>query len=86
MPFVMGDGKTIQSCADVTIEALIAAIATLLEAGERPPSPAMARKRDRQVNVRVTADEKMRLEEIAQREGFRSLSDFMRNAALNQTS
>lgn len=86
MPFVMGDGKTIQSCAKRTIEALVAAIATLLEAGERPPSPATAGKRDRQVNVRVTADEKMRLQEVAQREGFRSVSDFMRTAALNRAS
>jgi len=84
MPFVMGDGKTIQSCAQETIKALIAAVATLLESGERPPSPATAGKRDRQVNVRVTADEKMRLEEVAQREGFRSVSDFMRTAALNR--
>lgn len=82
MPYVMADGKSIQNCAEQTIEALTSAIATLLEAGERPPSAAAAGKRDRQVNVRVTADEKMRLEELAQREGFRSTSDFMRAAAL----
>ncbi len=86
MPFVMGDGQTIQSCAEQTIDALVAAIATMLEAGERPPSPATAGKRDRQVNVRMTADEKMRLEEVAQREGFRSVSDFIRAAALNRAS
>lgn len=86
MPFVMGDGKTIQTCAEQTVEALVAAIATLLESGKQPPSAASAGKRDRQVNVRMTADEKMRLEETAQREGFRSVSDFIRTAALSRAS
>lgn len=86
MPFVMGDGKTIHAAAEQTIEALIAAIATLLESGEKPPTAATAGKRDRQINVRMTADEKMRLEEVAQREGFRSVSDFIRMAALGRAS
>lgn len=86
MPFVMGDGKTIQTCAEQTIDALVTAIATLLESGEQPPSAASAGKRDRQVNVRMTADEKMRLEEVAQREGFRSVSDFIRAAAMSRAS
>ncbi|MCH7791211.1 MAG: ribbon-helix-helix protein, CopG family [Planctomycetes bacterium] len=34
----------------------------------------------------MTADEKMRLEETAQREGFRSVSDFIRTAALSRAS
>ena len=86
MPYVMADGATIEDCATSTAEALIGAIATLLEAGERPPSPASKGKRERQINVRLTAEEKVRLEEAARREGFRSISDFIRTTALNRAS
>ena len=32
----------------------------------------------------MTADEKFRLEQAARREGFRSVSDFIRTAAMNR--
>lgn len=82
LPYVMGDGKTIESCVASVLEATTLAVATLLEQGERPPTPAAEAKRDRQVNIRLTADEKGRLEEAARAEGFRSISDYIRHAAL----
>ncbi len=83
MPYAMGDGETIEACIRETMDATIAAIATMLEQGQRPPTPASAAKRDRQVNIRMTADEKERLEEAARQAGFRSISDFLRTAGLD---
>jgi len=84
MPFVMADGPTIDVCAANTIEATTMAVATMLEQGERPPTPAKDAKRDRQLNIRLTADEKERLEAAAQQAGFRSVSDFLRTAGLDR--
>ena len=82
MPGVMADGKTLEECADNATEALVSAVATVIEAGERPPSPASDHRRDVQLNIRLTPDERQRLEEAARREGFRSISDFVRTSAL----
>lgn len=82
MPYVMADGKTTAACAEATREALTAAVATMLENGQEPPAPASDNKRGEQVNVRLTAMEKMRLEEASRRQGFRGLSDYIRNKAL----
>lgn len=82
MPLVMADGESIEACANATLEATTAAIATLLEQGERPPAPARHGKRDQQVNIRLTGEERMRLEEAARRDGFRSLSDYLRASGL----
>ncbi len=84
MPLVMGDGKTPDQCVAQVLEASAAAIATMLEAGQRPPSPSRNLKRDQQLNVRLTADEKLHLEEAARLAGFRSISDFVRAAALER--
>jgi predicted RNase H-like HicB family nuclease len=86
MPLVMGDGRNIQACAKAVLEATTAAIATLLETGERPPAPARELRRDQQVNIRLSAEEKVRLEATAQREGYRSMSDYVRAAALRQSA
>ncbi|KAA0212955.1 MAG: ribbon-helix-helix protein, CopG family [Cyanobacteria bacterium CYA] len=56
----------------------------MLELGQQPPAPAREGKRDQQVNIRLTSEEKMRLEEASRREGFRSLSDFLRASGLNR--
>ena len=84
LPYVMADGDTIEACVSETIEATIAAVAAMLEQDERPPTPASAAKRDRQVNIRLTADEKERLEEAARVAGFRSISDYLRTAGLDR--
>lgn len=86
LPLVMGGGRTIQACVRSVLEATAAAIATTLEHGGTPPAAAREGKRDQQLNIRLTAEEKGALEHAAQREGYRSVSDFIRAAALNRTS
>ncbi|MCZ6837427.1 MAG: type II toxin-antitoxin system HicB family antitoxin [Planctomycetota bacterium] len=84
MPMVMADGSTIARCAASTLEALTLAVATMLEQGESPPQPATSEKRSAQINIRVTAEEKLRLEEAAQRLGYRGISDYVRAAAMKE--
>lgn len=84
LPTVMGDGKTVEQCVKSTREALVATVAYMLEKGERPPAPASDATRSVQLNIRLTASEKSILEQAAQRNGFRGLSDYVRHAALSQ--
>ncbi|MEM1353358.1 MAG: hypothetical protein AAGC44_02195 [Planctomycetota bacterium] len=84
MPFVMADGPTPERCMTEVLEATIAAVAYILEEGEVPPQAASAEKRSAQVNIRLTAQEKFRLEHAARQAGFRGLSDFVRYAALDK--
>jgi predicted RNase H-like HicB family nuclease len=82
MPNVMNDGATPDECVKATREILTTAIAYLLETGQAPPAPASERKRTEQINVRLTSEEKLMLEEAARSKGFRGLSDFVRSASL----
>ena len=82
LPHVFGDGSTPAACIDSTRGALAAAVAYLLEQGQAPPMPAKQGKRTTQVNVRLTAEEKVILEGTARRKGFEGLSDFLRAAAM----
>jgi predicted RNase H-like HicB family nuclease len=84
MPFAASDGPTLQECATNTLEATASGIAAMLEDGETPPAPANDGKRDQQLNIRLTARERLLLEGLAAREGFRSVSDFVRSAALRR--
>ncbi len=81
-PEAMGDGKTERACVRATRQALTVAIATMLEAGQTPPSSARQGHRSAQVNVRLTPEEKAVLESKAKARGFRGLSDFIRTTAL----
>lgn len=81
MPLVMADGASPQVCYDQVREAAVGAIATMLELGQIPPAAA-DQKRTLQINVRVTEDERMRLEDAARKHGFRGVSDFVRTTAL----
>lgn len=82
LPGAMGDGKTPDKCVAATREAMISAVASMLEEGERPPAPASSGLRAMQVNVRLTAEEKALLESAAHNRGFNGLSDFIRFVAL----
>jgi len=82
LPNVVNDGATPDRCVRATREILTTAIAYMLETGQVPPAPASEKKRTEQVNVRVTAEEKLILEEAAKRKGFRGLSDFLRSMSL----
>ena len=81
-PEAMGDGKTPTACIKATQKSLIAAVATMIEAGETPPAPARQGVRNEQVNVRLTQEERAVLETSAKQKGFRGLSDFIRAGAL----
>jgi predicted RNase H-like HicB family nuclease len=83
MPYVMNDGKTPDECVKATREALTAAVAYLLESGKAPPPPASDQNRSEQINIRVTSEEKMLLEEAARSRGFRGISDYVRSASLS---
>lgn len=85
MPLVFGEGATTSACIADTLKALSQTIAVMLALGEHPPSPASLDKREVQVNIRLTAREKMLIDEAARRTGFRSISDFLRTAALRHT-
>jgi len=82
LPNVMNDGATPDACVKATRDILATAIAYLLETGQVPPAPAAEKKRTEQINVRLTAEEKLMLEEAARSRGFRGLSDFVRSASL----
>ena len=83
LPTVFADAKTPQDCYKVTQEALAVAVATMIESGQKPPEPVSAHKRTFQVNVRLTAEEKVLLSNAACNSGFRGISAFVRNTALN---
>lgn len=85
MPFAFGEGTTIAACFKDTLQATALSIATMLEDNLQPPSPSRSGKREQQLNIRVGADEKLRLEAAADREGYRSVSDFVRAVALRAT-
>lgn len=85
MPYVMSDGKTPDQCVRSTRESLAVMVATMLERDEVPPAPASEGKRTEQINVRLTPEEKLLLEEAARSGGFRGLGDFVRSSALAKT-
>ena len=85
MPTVMNDGKTPDECVKATREIITTAVAYLLEKGETPPTPASENKRTEQINIRLTPEEKLLLEEKARTKGFRGVSDFVRAASLGST-
>ena len=82
MPLVLGHGKTEALCITDTRAAIVMTLELMLEKGEVPPSPASEGKREVQLNIRLTPDERMRIQEKARQAGFRSIADFMRRAAL----
>lgn len=86
MPLVMGEGGTPEACYRDTLEAATASIALMLEKDQSPPAPAREGKRDQQINIRLSSSEKLKLERAADRAGYRSLSDFMRAAAIQATN
>ena len=83
LPTVFADAKTPEKCYQATEDALMVAVATMIECGQRPPQPASAKMRTEQINVRLTAEEKLLFSNAAANLGFKGISDFIRNTALN---
>lgn len=84
LPNVYAEGKTADECYCTVQEALTIAVATMIEAGRRPPMVAGPHKRTIQVNVRLTPEEKSMLLNASFLLGFSGLSDFIRNAAIER--
>lgn len=84
-PTVWADGKTEAACLKKMRYALTGAVAFMLYSGEAPPQPASDDRRDQQINIRLTSEEKALLENLAKRRGFRGISDLVRTAALSET-
>lgn len=82
MPGIVVFGKTAEDAIEALHEPLTIAIASLLEADRKVPAPMVEGKRESQVNVKLTAEERVVVEAAAKREGFTGLSDFFRHAAL----
>ena len=82
LPGAMEEGKTPDECVRKTRDILTTAVAYLLETGQTPPAPASEGKRTEQINIRLTAEEKLMLEEASRSKGFRGVSDFVRSASL----
>jgi predicted RNase H-like HicB family nuclease len=84
LPNVFADGKSPDECVSAAREALTVAVVTMIERGLEPPIPASTGLRKAQVNVRLNAEEKYRLQEAARRLGFKGLGDFIRATALGR--
>ena len=85
-PTAFEHGATADECVRNTRVALTVAVATMLELNQRPPTPAARGTRPAQVNVRLSAEEKLLLEETARREGFRGVSDYVRALVVARAS
>ena len=81
LPTVFGGGPSPDECVKDTRQALIAAVARMLELGQHPPE---ATARTLQVNIRLTPEEKLVLTSTAHRIGFQGLSDYIRAVALDR--
>lgn len=86
LPRVFAEGPDVESCVRSTCEALAGAVALMWKTGRTPPAAMRERRRDEQINLRVSADEKLLLEASARQQGFRSVSDFVRSKALDGAS
>jgi len=85
-PKVFADGATADVCVAETRKAMQGVVAFLIESGKSPPAPAREGTRHQQVNVRLTAEERLLFESAARRKGFAGLSDFFRSAATNEAT
>lgn len=84
LPGVMGDGRTPQAAMAATRDGVVTAIATMLERNDVPPTPSRLGARTEQVNVRISAEERLRIESLARQGGFKGMGDYMRSMALQQ--
>lgn len=84
MPSVFAQGETAEACIKETRRALAIAAATMLECGLKPPASASTEKRDVQVNIRLTSNERLQISETARRLGYKGISDFIRTLAIER--
>jgi len=82
MPYAFGDGKTVEQCIQNTRDAFVAGVASLLQDGQSPPAPLTEGKRDQQINIRISSEEKLLLETKARQSGAAGISEYIRAVAL----
>lgn len=83
LPGALGDGTTPAHCLNSTKESMAAVVAFMLERGETPPAAAADETKLVQLNVRISAGEKLMFEEAARQRG-QGLSEFIRIAAVER--
>lgn len=83
LPGALGNGTTPAACLDSTRDSMAAVVAFMIERGETPPPAASDETKLVQLNVRISAGEKMMFEEAARQRG-QGLSDFIRSAGLER--
>lgn len=84
LPGTMSDGSNPTTCIKNVKEAMALTLVSMIEDGEPLPPPADSNIRTQQVNIKLTAEERLRLETAAKQQGYRGLSDYVRSAALAQ--
>jgi predicted RNase H-like HicB family nuclease len=84
LPMTFGDGPTADACMQKTREALTVTVAYMLEQGETPPPPATEAGRTEEISLRVTAEEKLRLETLAAQRGFKGVAEYLRAQGLSR--
>lgn len=82
LPNVYADGKNPNECYNAVKEALTATVATLIECKRKPPE--LAKRRTEQVNMRLTAYEKLLLNSKAEGLGYKGIADFIRNVVIRE--
>ncbi len=81
LPGALGGGAMPAACLDSTKESMVAVVAFMLERGETPPPAASDETKLVQLNVRISAGDKLMFEEAARQRG-QGLSEFIRSAAV----
>jgi hypothetical protein len=81
-PEAMGDGKNPDACVASVRQSMIVGVAHMLERKQSPPPPAEEGVRRQQINIRISDEEKLRLETSARQKGFKGVSDYVRAKAL----
>jgi hypothetical protein len=79
----LGTGKTVEACIAEAKALAVTGAAYMLESAKRPPLPARSQRRNLQVNIRLSPDEKTALEQAASNGGFRGVSDYLRIRGLS---
>jgi hypothetical protein len=84
LPFTLEDGSTADECVRKLREAMAGTVALMIEMGDAVPTPLLDTvERSAQVNIRLSAAEKLVLEDAARANGFKGVSDYVRAKALS---
>lgn len=83
MPEAVGDGKDVAACVRSIRSAMVSVAAYMIEQGQEPPPAAREGVRTEQINVRLSASERLALDTKARQHGHKGISDFVRSSLLS---